>query len=319
MNPESSQFFAADNYFYNLNLLPELESKGEDDALSVSHRASEGECILSRQPKIVPSDKVMQQMYKDLHEKNQELQEKFADVLNQMDELRLSLSFILPHELRTPLNVILGFSRLLMFRSPDQLSSSDEILKMYTAIYENALRMEHLVENYLLYAQLLLKKHAPESNSGETRQSDKPIFTESLITSIAQSKVEKVQRKGDLRLDMVEAKIQISTRSLGKIVEELIDNALKFSKSGTPVHVITCITGQQWILKIMDQGRGMTAEQISKIGAFMQFDRKRHEQQGSGLGLTITCLLAQLNNGELTIESAPNQGTTVTLKVPRVQ
>jgi signal transduction histidine kinase len=57
----------------------------------------------------------------------------------------------------------------------------------------------------------------------------------------------------------------------------------------------------------------MTPEQIANIGAFMQFERLRYEQQGSGLGLTLALLLTRLNRGELTVESLPNQGTTITL------
>ncbi len=45
----------------------------------------------------------------------------------------------------------------------------------------------------------------------------------------------------------------------------------------------------------------------------MQFERKRYEQQGSGLGLIIARLLAQMNGGEFTIESVPKQGTSVTV------
>jgi signal transduction histidine kinase len=57
----------------------------------------------------------------------------------------------------------------------------------------------------------------------------------------------------------------------------------------------------------------MTREQIADIGAYMQFERKRYEQQGSGLGLIIARMLAQLYDGELHIESLPDQGTIVTV------
>jgi signal transduction histidine kinase len=76
---------------------------------------------------------------------------------------------------------------------------------------------------------------------------------------------------------------------------------------------VTELNRQQWMLKITDQGRGMMGEQIKNIGAYMQFERERYEQQGSGLGLIIARLLTQLNDGELRIESIPNQGTAVTV------
>ena len=105
----------------------------------------------------------------------------------------------------------------------------------------------------------------------------------------------------------------MSEKSLQKIVEELLDNAFKFSEPGRPVSIITYLNSHQWTLKIIDQGRGMTPEQIAHIGAYMQFGRERYAQDGSGLGLAIVGLLAHINNGELTIESVPNQGTTVTV------
>jgi signal transduction histidine kinase len=57
----------------------------------------------------------------------------------------------------------------------------------------------------------------------------------------------------------------------------------------------------------------MTSEQIAKIGAFMQFDRKKYEQQGVGLGLSLVYRLAELNHAHVHIESELSQGTTVTV------
>jgi signal transduction histidine kinase len=255
----------------------------------------------------------MQKLHKELYTKNQELSEKHTAVSRQLEDLRLNLSFALPHELRTPLNVILGFSQLLLLRGPEQLPQPEKILSIQGSIYKSALRLERLIENYLLYAQLQLMKYDSERKQGKIWQGKNIIYTKHVISFWALSKAEEVRRQEDLRMDLIEAKIRISEKSLQKIIEELLDNAFKFSKPGTPVHVVTELNRQQWMLKITDQGRGMTGEQIENIGAYMQFERKRYEQQGSGLGLIIARLLTQLNDGELRIESDPNQGTTVTV------
>jgi signal transduction histidine kinase len=104
---------------------------------------------------------------------------------------------------------------------------------------------------------------------------------------------------------------------LSKIVDELVQNAFKFSKPGTPVRVALHSAEQGPVLSVADQGRGLAQEQIAKIGAYMQFDRKMHEQQGLGLGLVICRRLAEVHGGTLTIASDPGAGTTVSLRFPK--
>lgn len=239
--------------------------------------------------------------------------EKQAAVSKQLDDLRLNLSMLLPHELRTPLNVIIGASSHLIFLGPKDLPEPDRIIEMQTAIYEGALRLQRLIENYLLYARLCLMEYEPEKMKDEQWQSDDIVSIESVVHSVAMYKAKKVQREEDLVLELVNAEIRFSAKSLQKIVEELLDNAFKFSNAGTSVRVVTTIDGDRCILSIINQGRGMTAEQIANIGAYMQFEREWYEQQGSGLGLIISHLLTQLHGGELTIKSEENQETTVSV------
>jgi two-component system, sensor histidine kinase and response regulator len=59
----------------------------------------------------------------------------------------------------------------------------------------------------------------------------------------------------------------------------------------------------------------MTSEQISKVTAFQQFERRYHEQHGAGLGLVIAKTLAELYGGSLTIESKEKLGTTVKIEL----
>jgi two-component system sensor histidine kinase/response regulator len=101
--------------------------------------------------------------------------------------------------------------------------------------------------------------------------------------------------------------VSIKWEDLSRIVEELVDNAFKFSRQGTHVNIEFNSEGQ---LSVTDQGRGVTAEQVSQIGAFRQFDRKKHEQQGLGLGLVLVQKLATLSQATFSAVSKPGEGTS---------
>jgi signal transduction histidine kinase len=85
---------------------------------------------------------------------------------------------------------------------------------------------------------------------------------------------------------------------------------------GTRIGVSTCVDNNFYEIAVINQGRGMTPEQISQVGAYMQFERRIHEQQGSGLGLIICKRLAELHDGDLSIQSTPGSETTVRVRLP---
>jgi signal transduction histidine kinase len=94
------------------------------------------------------------------------------------------------------------------------------------------------------------------------------------------------------------------------IAEELVDNACKFSQHGSEIRASFTRDG---VLTVTDAGRGMSPEEIKQIGAFQQFDRKKHEQQGLGLGLVLVQKLTEKCGAKMTIESEPGRGTKVSI------
>jgi signal transduction histidine kinase len=108
----------------------------------------------------------------------------------------------------------------------------------------------------------------------------------------------KAKRDADPSLDVCRDPVQIMETHLWKIVEELVDNACKFSPAGAPIEVTGRVEEGVFTLAVLDKGRGMTAAQIADVGAHMQFERRIHEQQGSGLGLAIARRLAELYGGD---------------------
>jgi two-component system sensor histidine kinase/response regulator len=114
------------------------------------------------------------------------------------------------------------------------------------------------------------------------------------------------ERREDVQLDLNACSISVKAEDLRRIVEELVDNACKFSRQETPVNVELSADGR---LTITDRGRGLTAEQIGRIGAFQQFDRKIYEQQGLGLGLVLVQKLTARCKAAFSMYSQPGLGT----------
>ena len=232
-----------------------------------------------------------------------------------LSDLRDNISLMLPHELRTPLNGILAYGEILRSDAPNLPAA--EIAEMGQVIYESGRRLERLVENFLFYAHLELLGADPQKVSA-LRTKQTPSAAQ-VIEGHARSLATAANRSADLSLDLANVSAPISEEYLARIVKELIQNAFKFSDPGRTVTVIFGETPRGAVLEVMDRGRGFSTEHITRVGAYMQFDRKLHEQQGLGLGLVIAKRLAELHGGTLTIESERGIITRVVVKLPRTE
>ena len=226
--------------------------------------------------------------------------------------LRKNIAYALPHELRTPLAGILGFAGVLDMDYENL--KPEELHQIAGHILRSGRRLQRVLENYLVYAQLEILGADPLEM--EALRNHIVANTEEIVTTQARQKAAEAARATDLVLSVQNIALQISEGDLRKIVEELTDNAFKFSDPGTPVHVSSRRGPDRFTLQIQDRGRGMTAEQIQNVGAYMQFGRMLHEQQGLGLGLVIARRLAELHNVKFQIQSTPDHGTQVNLTFP---
>ncbi len=229
-----------------------------------------------------------------------------------LDELRSNISMSLPHELRTPLNAIMGFSELIL--SEYSILKESEILEMIGYIQLSGHRLYRLIQNFLLYTDLEMAATNPERL--KEMQNSEFSCVESLLSEKARQQAKQANRLDDLQLNLQNSSVAIDSIKLTKILEELLDNAFKFSSEGSPVFVSAFVENQTFILSVKDQGRGMTADQIAQLEAYMQFDRQLYQQAGLGLGLAIVKRITELHGGNLKIESSPDQPTIVSVCLP---
>jgi signal transduction histidine kinase len=240
------------------------------------------------------------------------LQEKVLE--EKVQEVSKSVTQVLPHEFRTVLNQIMGSAKFLQ-NNPEKLMSN-EVKELATDILDSAKRLLKITENYIIYSRIeTIASSKDKTNQLLLQKSMEPAAMLYDITAFVSVRY---NRTNDLIVDapINNLSIQISTESFHKIIEELTDNAFKFSNVGDEVKVVGKINDNKFIVDIIDKGRGMSRQQIDNIGALMQFERDVFEQQGVGLGLIIAKKLTELHNGVFKIESYEGQGTTVTLEFP---
>ncbi len=241
-------------------------------------------------------------------------QKIYQESTNQeLEELRSNITNYLPHELRTPLTGILASSDFLLA----ELESLDRevIQEMLQCIRFSGERLGRLIKNCSLYWELEQLKNNPDQL--KALRDSHTTSAMSVIQDVANKQVRGAKRETDLQLKLEDAGVEIGTSCLAKLLEELIDNACKFSQPGTPICVTSNLKNNRFIVSVSDWGRGMTAQQIATIAPYVQFERQIHEQQGAGLGLAIAQRITELHQGQLLIQSKPTKQTTVQVCLPK--
>lgn len=238
-------------------------------------------------------------------------------VSKEMEALRHSVVTALPHELRTPLTGIMGYVNFIV--GDFESLHPEQVYRMLQGVQRATNRLYRLIQNYLLFTQLDIvgMDDARRALILEYRDLQPTNVLES-IPPLLIERAESYNRQADLKSAIAPARLRLLSEDFTKIMDEVVDNAFKFSPEGTAVTIVGEANSASGIytIKVTDLGRGMRSDQVRSIGAMIQFDRKRHEQQGAGLGLAIVRRLIELYGGEIQIKSEVQKGCTVILNFP---
>lgn len=246
----------------------------------------------------------------ELVENNQALGEK-------IESLKSNLSMSIPHEVRTPINEILGLVNYLnnFLFNYNTIKEQDrtDILDILKDIKFSANRLKNLFENFIYHTRLSIISTSIKEI--EHIQSQISPFCESIIFEQAQIKAQSYDRVDDLEVNLVSSTLRIGEEYLTKLIDELVDNALKYSDTGEKVAIYSSIENDMYSLTISDNGSGIPAEFLNQIDAYIQFNRQKNEQQGLGLGLAIVYKIVDLHNGIINIESEEKKFTKISIKL----
>jgi signal transduction histidine kinase len=236
------------------------------------------------------------------------------DVTAQAELLRLKEEFLMEvaHELRTPI-AALSASLDLVFE--DALTMSrDELASLSSTMRRSAARLEHLVENLLDAGSIEAGTFQVRAVPTSLRQSLGDAL--GFVTAMLDAKSQVLRTELEPGADHVLA----DPRRTTQVFANLITNASKYAPERTSVTVRSATVNGFVRVTVADQGPGIPADEQKRL--FRRFFRSRDVREavgGLGLGLSICRAIIHAQGGEISIESAPERGTSVHFTLPKAR
>lgn len=224
--------------------------------------------------------------------------------------LRDQFLSVASHELRTPVTALQGYAELVQRRASREGRLNPRDSRALNVIREQAVRLNQLIDLLLDLSRIqtgrLTIEHAPVDLTALARR-----MTEGLRATLEQHIVELIAPDAPL---LVEG----DTLRLEQVVQNLLDNAVKYSPAGGSVGIRLARQDGQAVLAVSDYGIGIPPEELSHL--FEPFFRATNTQayriQGEGLGLAVVKEIIKLHRGTIEVESTEGKGSTFTVCLP---
>ena len=238
------------------------------------------------------------------HKKIEEELTKARDKAQQSDKLKSAFLANMSHEIRTPLNAIVGFSNLLV--DGDMAFKKEEIKEFLSLIHLNCEQLLALISDILDLSKI-------ESNTMVFNITEQPLTP--LLQNILRAQQINVPQEVELLLDLPATDTIITTDPLRlkQVINNLINNAIKFTSKGT-VTLGYKQNNDQVSIFVKDTGSGIDEDKINRI--FERFYKGDNFVQGTGLGLAISHTIIEHLKGTITVTSKVGEGSCFTIQHP---
>ncbi|WP_301399845.1 sensor histidine kinase [Polaribacter huanghezhanensis] len=226
------------------------------------------------------------------------LSSKYVKKLEDKNKELEQFSYIASHDLQEPLRTITSFSNILYSEYNDKLD--DQAKQIFTFIKQATDRMSSLIKNLLDYSRIGHKEKFTEVNCN--------LLLEDISTDLTTLITKTNTTLKFKNLPIVEA----YPTEFRLLFQNLISNAIKFSKKGTPPIIQIKATNKKhgWEFSVKDNGIGIAKEFKKKIFTIFQRLHVREEYEGVGIGLAHCRKVVHLHGGEIWVKSKPNEGST---------
>jgi two-component system phosphate regulon sensor histidine kinase PhoR len=222
------------------------------------------------------------------------------------EQMRREFSANVSHELKTPLTSILGYAEIMR----DGVAKVEDTRRFAGKIYSEASQLMSLIDDIIRLSQLDEKTSLPEMTTVNLKE---------ICEDVCQRLQPQAEKAGvSLNVNCAAASVRGIPKILEEIVQNLIDNAIKYNTSNGSIGLSLRNTGTRVELTVSDTGIGISDEHVSRVfERFYRVDRSRNKQiSGTGLGLSIVKHSAETLGATVQLQSKLGIGTTVTISFP---
>jgi len=227
-----------------------------------------------------------------------------------MDRMKTEFVSTSAHELRTPLTSIQGFSELLLTR--DDLTA-EERQRFLRYINEQAVKLGQIINDLLDVSRMELGKGL------QMRKERTPAVmlieeVEPYVRGVKTGHTFEISKQSD------DAFVMVDRNKMDQVMKNIISNAVKYSPDGGVIRISGKSRGNEYVLRIEDQGMGMSPEQVQHIfDKFYRGDAAFSSIEGTGLGMSIVKYIVDSHGGRVWVESERGKGTTVSVALPLIE
>jgi PAS domain S-box-containing protein len=236
--------------------------------------------------------------------KNAEMQlHRYSQELQELNATKDKFFSIIAHDLKSPFNSITGLSE--MIKNEARFMDVGTIEKFAGVIHSTASNTYKLLENLLEWASIQQSNIAFQPEQ---------VILQKIAEEIIELSIEKASRKKIKIINCIPEGLIISAdkNMLKTIIRNLVSNALKFTQANGEVKIAAVKTDEQIEIQVIDNGVGISPENIEKlfkIGSNYS-QRGTENEKGTGLGLLLCKEFVEKHNGKIWVESEEGKGTT---------
>lgn len=227
----------------------------------------------------------------------------------ELDQIKSEFISTAAHEMRTPMSVIMGYIEMLLDKETFGDFEEDKKKEFLGEAYRKSEALSQIIDDLFDISRIEAGLPLP-IDCAECELND-------IIREVV-SHYQKHSPKHQFKLSLAnETKVYVDQNKMTQVIENLVSNAVKYSRDGGEIEVESSWQDNQIQVIIRDQGQGMSEEEISRVfDKFYRVDSSDTAISGLGLGMSIVKTIIEGHGGEINVESTEGEGTCVSLTLP---